>query len=120
MLRSVMRLIFKTSSVTPDFFLRVISTCLTTTLNVIGRFKHSFKCDWLIELYDNKLSNKNLASKLVKNRGFLKPITIEEIVTFRIRSCNQYITTAAVHTLKVIEKNRSLFLLKKTLAKRTT
>ena len=49
-----------------------------------------FECDWrLIELSDNKpsdntdnkLSNNNLASKLVENE-FFKPITIKEIVIF--------------------------------------
>ena len=30
-----------------------------------------FECDWLIELSDNKLSNDNLASELVKTRSFL-------------------------------------------------
>ena len=63
-----------------------------------------FKCDWLIELSDNKLSNNklsnnklsdnklsnnklsdnNLASGLVENRTFFKPITSEEIVIFMI------------------------------------
>ena len=46
----------------------------------------NFECDWLIELSGNKLSDNNLASELVKNRSFLKPITIEEIVIFII-SC---------------------------------
>ena len=51
------------------------------TLNVIGWFNYSFKCDWLIELSDNKLSHNNLsnnklsddnlACKLVENRTFL-------------------------------------------------
>ena len=41
---------------------------------------YNFECDWLIELSDNKLSGNNLASELVENRSFLKPITIEEIV----------------------------------------
>ena len=70
---------------------------------------HNFECDWLIELFDNKLSdnrlsdnrlfdiklfdnklsdnrlsNNNLASELVKNRSFLKPYTIEEIEIFMI------------------------------------
>ena len=49
----------------------------------------NFECDWLIELFDNKLSdnrlsNKNLASELVENRSFLKPSTIEEIEIFMI------------------------------------
>ena len=29
--------------------------------------KYNFDCDWLIELFDNKPSNKNLASELVEN-----------------------------------------------------
>ena len=37
---------------------------------------YDFECDWLIELPDNKLSNnklsdKNFESELVKNRSFL-------------------------------------------------
>ena len=65
---------------------------------------HDFECDWLIELFDNKLSDNrlsdnrlsdnrlsdnrlsdnNLASELVENRSFLKLSTIEEIVIFKI------------------------------------
>ena len=50
---------------------------------------YNFECDWLIELSDNKLSNNklsdnNLTTKLVENRIFFKPITIEEIVIFMI------------------------------------
>ena len=30
---------------------------------------YNFECGWLIELSDNKLSNKNLASELVENRS---------------------------------------------------
>ena len=47
---------------------------------------YNFECDWLIELSDNKLSNNNLASELVENRSFLKPITIKEIVIFMINT----------------------------------
>ena len=48
---------------------------VTTTLNVIGWFNYTFECDWLIALPDNKLSNNklsdsNLTSELVGNRGF--------------------------------------------------
>ena len=39
----------------------------------------NFERNWLIELCDN-----NLASELVENRSFFKPITIEEIVIFMI------------------------------------
>ena len=35
---------------------------------------YNFKCDWLTELSDN-----NLASELVENRSFFKPITIKEL-----------------------------------------
>ena len=37
-----------------------------------------------LKAVDNKLSDNNLASKLVENRSFLKPITIEGIVIFMI------------------------------------
>ena len=51
--------------------------------------KYYFECNWLIELSDDKLSNNrlpdnNLASELVENRSFFKPISIEEIVIFMI------------------------------------
>ena len=51
---------------------------------------YNFECDRLIELSENKLSNNklfdnNLVSELVENRSFLKSITIEEIVIFKIR-----------------------------------
>ena len=51
---------------------------------------YNFKCDWFVEmcdnkLSDNKLSDNNLASELVGNRSFFKPITIEEIVIFMIK-----------------------------------
>ena len=56
---------------------------------------YNFKCDWFVELSDNKLSDNklsdnkpsdnNLAGELVGNRSFFKPITIdEEIVIFMI------------------------------------
>ena len=50
---------------------------------------YNFKCDWFVELSDNKpsdnmLSDNNLASELVGNRSCFKPITIEEIVIFMI------------------------------------
>ena len=56
---------------------------------MIGRLNHNFECDWLIELFDNKLSDNrlsdnNLASELVENRSFLKPSTIDEIEIFMI------------------------------------
>ena len=46
---------------------------------------YSFECDWLIEVSYNKLSDNNLATELVKNRSFFKPITIEKIVIFMIK-----------------------------------
>ena len=51
---------------------------------------YNFECDWFVELSDNKLSDNNLASELVGNRSFFKPITIEEIVIFMIISENVY------------------------------
>ena len=42
---------------------------------------YNFKCDWFVELSDNKLSDNNLESELVGN----KPITIEEIVISMIK-----------------------------------
>ena len=33
--------------------------------------KYYFECDWPIELSNNKLSDKNLTSELVKNKSFL-------------------------------------------------
>ena len=42
---------------------------------------YNFECDWFVELSDN-----NLASELVGNRSFFKPITIEEIVIFMINN----------------------------------
>ena len=50
---------------------------------------YNFECDWLTELSDNKMTNNklsdnNLASELVENRSFFKPITIEKIVIFMI------------------------------------
>ena len=46
---------------------------------------YNFEFDWFVELSDNTLSYNNLASELVGNRNFFKPITIEEIVIFMIR-----------------------------------
>ena len=53
---------------------------------MIGWLDYSFEFDSLIELPGNKLSDNNLASELVKNGSFFKPITIEEIVVFMISS----------------------------------
>ena len=47
----------------------------TTTLNVIG----------LLKLSDKKLSDNITSSEMVENGFFFKPITIEEIVIFRIK-----------------------------------
>ena len=51
---------------------------------------YNIECGWLIELSDNKLSNNklsdnDLASEVVENRSFFKPISIEEIVIFMIK-----------------------------------
>ena len=57
--------------------------------------RNDFKCDWPIELSDNKLSNNKLfdnilASELVENRSFFfKPITIEEVVNVTINRVNK-------------------------------
>ena len=45
---------------------------------------YNFECEWLLELSNNKLFDDNLASKLVENRSFFKPITIEEIAMLMI------------------------------------
>ena len=34
--------------------------------------KYNFDCDWLIELFNNKLCDNNLASELAENRSFFK------------------------------------------------
>ena len=39
-------------------------------------WNYNFESDWLIGLSDNKLSVNNLASELVENKSFFKPITI--------------------------------------------
>ena len=59
---------------------------------------YNFEFVWFVELSDNKrsdnkmsdnkLSDNNLTSKLVGNRSFFKPITIEEIVIFMIMKWN--------------------------------
>jgi len=54
---------------------------------------YNFECDWPFELSDNKLPNdkmsdNNLASELVEKEEFFKPITIEEIEIFIIRTEN--------------------------------
>ena len=43
--------------------------------------KQNFECDSLIKLFDNKLSDNDLASELAENKSF-KPIKIEKIVIF--------------------------------------
>ena len=45
--------------------------------------KYNFKCDWLVELSDNKLSDKNSAGELVElNMSFL--------TTYKRGNCNLY------------------------------
>ena len=45
---------------------------------------YNFECDWLIELSDNKLSDKKLDNWISGKYEFFKPITIQEIVIFMI------------------------------------
>ena len=63
---------------------------------------YNFEFDWFVELSDN-----NLASELVGNRSFFKPITIEEIVIFII---NLVINSKASSWLKWLLKLISKFL----------
>ena len=58
---------------------------------------YNFECDLLIELSDTKLSDNKLASELVENKSFLKPITIEKIVIFMIMKIK--ITLKFQHTI---------------------
>ena len=51
---------------------------------------YNFEFDWFVELSDNTLSYNNLASELVGNRNFFKPITIEEIVIFMIKMISMW------------------------------
>jgi len=55
---------------------------------------YNLECDWLIELSNNKLSDNNLASELVENGSFFKPITVKEIVIFMIIIITTTITTS--------------------------
>ena len=50
-----------------------------TTRSLITNFREN-------KLSNNKLSDNNLASELVENRSFFKPITIEEIVIFMTKA----------------------------------
>jgi len=63
---------------------------------------YNFECDWLIELSDNKLSDNNLASELVENRSFVKPITIEEIVIFMISSVSSKYSVSVNASIKIL------------------
>ena len=74
----------------------------------LANLNYNFECDWLIELSDNKLPNNklsdnNLASGLVENRSFFKPITIEEIVLFMIK----LVATQKVDVSRTIIKPRA-------------
>ena len=46
---------------------------------LVVNLNYNFEFDWFVELSDD-----NLASELVGNRSFFKPITFEEIVIFMI------------------------------------
>ena len=59
-----------------------------TTVPKIGSLKLSNK-----KLSDSKLFGNNLASELVENESFFKPITIEEIVIFIITAPFNYMRT---------------------------
>ena len=41
--------------------------------------KYNFECDWFVELFDNKLSDDNLASELVRNRSFLNQSQLRKL-----------------------------------------
>ena len=45
---------------------------VTETEDVIGCYNYNFRCNWLIELSHNKLSDNNLASKLMDKVSFWK------------------------------------------------
>ena len=45
---------------------------VTETEDVIGWYNYNFGCNWLIELSHNKLSDNNLASKLIDKVSFWK------------------------------------------------
>ena len=49
------------------------------------------------KLSDDKLSDNNLASELVGNRSFLKPIKIEEIVIFMINMGIKFYLWSMIH-----------------------
>ena len=51
---------------------------------LLVNLNYNFEFVWFVELSDNKLSDNNLASELVGNRSFFKPITFAEIVIFMI------------------------------------
>ena len=40
---------------------------------------YNFEFDWFVELSDNKLSDNNLASKLVGNRSFLNQLQLRKL-----------------------------------------
>jgi len=40
---------------------------------------YNFECDWFVELSDNKLSDNNLASELVRNRSFLNQSKLRKL-----------------------------------------
>ena len=62
---------------------------------------YNFECDLLIELSDNKLSDNKLASELVENNSFLKPITIEKIVIFMIMKIKNHTEISTYHSSRV-------------------
>ena len=61
---------------------------------------YNFECDWLIELYDNKLSNNKLSDNDLA-RSFFKPITVEGIVIFMITGLLKHASTAGVQMCRL-------------------
>ena len=69
---------------------------------------YNFEFDWFVELSDNKLSDNNLASELVGNRSFFKPITIEEIVIFMIKRIRMWYPISLLRVMKCRDPDNSL------------
>ena len=46
---------------------------------VLVDLNYNFEFDWFVELFDNKLSDNNLASELVENRSFLNQSQLRKL-----------------------------------------
>ena len=57
---------------------KVVIGCLKLKL-LLADLNYSFECDWFVELSDTKLSDNNLASKLVGNRSFLNQSQLRKL-----------------------------------------